>query len=384
VLRLDRHKSTATVRLAGKAFRDGIGVEASSSLIYALKGGYKRLEIKAGISRPGGRGFYSDKTVRFSVYGDGMLLYRGGAQHYAKAPELISVPLEGVQRLELAARGPLVNGSDPRAAFWAEGRLYKAEKSSGAVAGTSLRAESSAGPDMRLSAFGEEGLLPEEYRFLREFIEDTGYQTGAELLITRNGAAAALDIAPSIKDAGGLGVLPHLSSWNTRDFPISNRTYTVSKIIHGISRKKPEVVQFKKTAGDPLLTEADRKKLESFLGGLGAWNRGDILLIEKEGVEGSLKSGVEDAYLEHLKAFEPEYYKAFQSAAALKLLEEFRALAGDRAVIAAGFEKCTGKVNKPCTTYTVQIPRARLCERLKKYLVSMISASAGPPRRIIR
>ncbi|MBU2574190.1 MAG: NPCBM/NEW2 domain-containing protein, partial [Elusimicrobia bacterium] len=331
VLSLDKHKSTNTVLLAGKAFRDGIGVEAGSALVYALKGGYKRLEIKAGIG-PEGKGFYSDRTVRFAVYGDGRLLYRGGGRRWGDEPESINVPLEGVQRLELATRGRLEAESDPRAAFWAEGQLYTADKPAGGVAAAALRAESAAGSDMRLSAFGEDGLLPEEYRFLREFVEETGYQLGTDLLIIRNGAAAALDIAPAIINAGGFfTVSPHLYSWNHEYFPIRHRTYAVHKMLHGISRKKPEVVRFNKTAADPVLTKADRKKLESFLNSLGAWNRGDLLLIEKEGIEVSLKSGPEESNLGMMKTFEPENYKIYQAAPGLNLLEEFKSLAGDRA-----------------------------------------------------
>lgn len=195
VLRLDEHKSTATVMLAGKAFKDGIGVEAGSVLIYALKGGYKRLEIKAGIGA-GGKEFYAAKTVRFSVCGDGRPLYRGGERRYGDAPAAISVPLEGVQKLELATRGKLVTGSDPRAAFWAEGRLYKAARPAGEVHRASLRVGNAAGTYLDISAFGEEGLLPEEYYFLREFIEETAYPLGADLLITRNEIKVTQNLIP--------------------------------------------------------------------------------------------------------------------------------------------------------------------------------------------
>jgi tetratricopeptide (TPR) repeat protein len=379
VLRLDEHKSTAAVLLAGKVFRDGIGVEANSSLIYALKGGYERLEVKAGIG-PGGDGFYPDKTVHFAVYGDGKQLYLGGGRRYGDAPETISVPLAGVQKLQLSTRGELLEGSDPRAAFWVEGRLYKAGESSGAAAAGDAAAAGGAaaatgpaasgptagpaakaadGKEMTLSAFGGEGLLPEEYRLLLEFIEDAGRPIGSEMLIIRNGPAAALDLAPDIRRAAGRSADPHLSSWNIKDFPISARTYRVTKMLHGVILAKPGFTMFEETAAEPALTRADRKKIKSFLNSLGAWDRGDLFALKKEGAEESVRNKRDKHALEVMKAHEPEAYAAFHAAPALNLLGVIEELAGGRAAVAVSVEKCKRGENRFCTDYVLQIPRAR-------------------------
>ncbi|MDO8804886.1 MAG: NPCBM/NEW2 domain-containing protein [Elusimicrobiota bacterium] len=97
---LDEHRSTGPVTVGGRVFKEGIGVEINSSLIYALRGAYKKLDIKAGVSSEG-KEFYSDKKVVFEVHGDGKLLYLGKEKKWNDAPDNISVSLEGIKLLRL-------------------------------------------------------------------------------------------------------------------------------------------------------------------------------------------------------------------------------------------------------------------------------------------
>ena len=256
MIRLDEHKSTGPVTVGGQVFKEGISVEINSSLVYALNGEYTQLDIKAGLS-PEGKKFYSDKKVRFEIRGDGKLLYSGQGGKWNEAPGSISVRLEGVQKLVLRTRGPLVSGSDPRAAVWAGGRLLKAARPSGrnSVYTKSLRTEN--GQELTIARFGDNGLIIEEYNCLVNFINSAAYPMGSELLITRNTPYTAMDIKMDLVKAGGLGADAGMASWDTRQRPPKTRTYRVSKMSHRILERVPSFVKFENTMAEPAVTAAD-------------------------------------------------------------------------------------------------------------------------------
>ncbi len=380
VLRLDKHKSTGPVTVAGWVFDDGIGVEINSSLIYALNGEYKQLDIKAGLN-PAGKTFYSDKKVRFEIRGDGKLLFSGQVSKLNEGLGLIRVPLEGVQKLALRTRGPLVSGTDPRAAFWVGGRLLKAARPSGRDSAYTKSIQTYDGPELAISRFGDNGLIIEEYNCLVQFIKSPAYPMGSELFITRNTPYTALDIKGDLAAAGGLGADAGMASWDTSQRPPKSRTYRVSKMGHRILRKAPEVIKFERTMAEPSVTAADKKKVKKFLASMGAWSSGDLLVILKEGKDAVLWNNiVTDGHLEMMRDFRAEEYKQYLAAKPLNLVPEFNALISGRAAVDVSMEDCGAKL---CTAYVIQIP-ARLAWKLPwrvellRYLVRGASALGLP------
>ena len=364
VIQLGEHRSIGPVTVGGRVFREGIGVEINSSLIYALNGDYRQLDIKAGLS-PAGKEFYSDKKVRFEIRGDGKLLFSSQVSKLNEGLGPIRVPLDGVQKLALRTRGPLVSGSDPRAAVWAGGRLLKAARPSGRESVYTKSVQTYDGPELTISRFGENGLIIEEYNSLVQFIKSTAYPMGSELMIIRNTPYTAIDIKGDLAAAGGLGADAGMASWDTRQRPPRLRIYRVSKMSHSILRKAPVVDKFEKTIAEPSVTAADKKKLKKFLGSMGAWAGGDLLVILKEGKDAALGDDTaKDGRLEMMKDFKPEEYKQYLAAKPLNLAPEFNALIKGKAAVDVSRENCGAKL---CTAYVIQIP-ARMTGKLPRSL----------------
>lgn len=87
-----------TITIAGKTFTRGFGTHAVSSLSILLQGKASLFTAQVGIDD---EVTGHDPAVIFEVYGDGKKLWQSGVMHLGDAAKACSVPLTGVQKMEL-------------------------------------------------------------------------------------------------------------------------------------------------------------------------------------------------------------------------------------------------------------------------------------------
>ncbi|MGE5610414.1 MAG: NPCBM/NEW2 domain-containing protein, partial [Bacillota bacterium] len=83
--------------LGGQACARGIGLQAGTSVTYALDGGYSTLMFRAGVPD----GVLATATIRFVVLGDGKELYRSPDRTAANDPLAVTLKVGGVKELML-------------------------------------------------------------------------------------------------------------------------------------------------------------------------------------------------------------------------------------------------------------------------------------------
>ena len=107
------------ISINGKVYKKGLGVHATSSITYELKGEYEIFLADLGID---------DSTcdlgsVRFEVYLDGNRVYRSSVIRYGDNPLPISVDVSNTNQLELVVTNADINGTSCDHANWADARL---------------------------------------------------------------------------------------------------------------------------------------------------------------------------------------------------------------------------------------------------------------------
>ncbi len=108
-----------TITLRGITYATGLGVHASSTVVYALGGGYSTFLSDVGIDdETGGLG-----AADFQVYGDGVLLYDSGVLTGTSGVAHVSVNVTGVQTMTLIASPGVAGTIDYDHADWAGARL---------------------------------------------------------------------------------------------------------------------------------------------------------------------------------------------------------------------------------------------------------------------
>ncbi|MFD1256085.1 NPCBM/NEW2 domain-containing protein [Mucilaginibacter terrae] len=108
-----------TLTIAGKTFERGFGTHAESSLFIQLKGKASKFTAHVGMDD---EVTGHDSAAEFLLYGDGKKLWTSGVMHIGDSARLCSVPLTGVQKLELVvADGG--NGNYYDHADWANARF---------------------------------------------------------------------------------------------------------------------------------------------------------------------------------------------------------------------------------------------------------------------
>jgi len=105
------------LRLGGRRYERGIGVQARSSLTYALGGKWRSFFARCGIDDAAAR----EGAARFRVIGDGRLL-REVSLRRGDPPAALAIDVTGVDRLTLEADPGESYASD--FCDWAEARLY--------------------------------------------------------------------------------------------------------------------------------------------------------------------------------------------------------------------------------------------------------------------
>ncbi len=88
--------------IRGKKYDKGLGVHASSEVVYNLAGKYSNFFSNVGIDDETGGG----GSVIFQVFGDGVKLYDSGTVDGRSAVKTVNVSLAGVQQLKLVVTSP--------------------------------------------------------------------------------------------------------------------------------------------------------------------------------------------------------------------------------------------------------------------------------------
>ena len=109
-----------SIRIKGKAYRSGIGIQSNSRL-EVRNAGYDRFNALVGVDDST---HDRDSQVNFLVYGDGRLLGSSGPMGFGQAPKPLSFDIKGFKIIELVAR---TNGASslPLTVSWAEARFEK-------------------------------------------------------------------------------------------------------------------------------------------------------------------------------------------------------------------------------------------------------------------
>lgn len=89
------------LRVAGNAYRSGLGVLANSRLEVAANGAFRRFSARVGID-DSTRG--TTARVRFEIYGDGRRLAVSPPMHFNEPATPLTAPIAGVHVLELVVR----------------------------------------------------------------------------------------------------------------------------------------------------------------------------------------------------------------------------------------------------------------------------------------
>jgi hypothetical protein len=118
VPRLNRDIEGRPIRLGKRTYAKGIGTHASSEIVYALDGKYRRLACVVGPAEDGA-------SVVFQVHGDDKVLFDSGLMRYRDTKD-VELSLAGVRRLRLIVTDAS-DGITHDAATWAGLRLERAE-----------------------------------------------------------------------------------------------------------------------------------------------------------------------------------------------------------------------------------------------------------------
>ena len=105
--------------IAGKAFEQGFGTHAVSSLFILLNGNATSFSAQVGIDD---EVTGHEPAVEFEVYGDGKKLWSSGIMHLKDIPKLCSVSLTGIKKLELVVTDG-GNGNYYDHADWADAKF---------------------------------------------------------------------------------------------------------------------------------------------------------------------------------------------------------------------------------------------------------------------
>ena len=89
-----------SIRIAGKVFNRGIGVQATSILSFYLKGNATEFSAAVGVDDQGNQFL----PHQFYVVADGKVLFASGDMKYGDKPKLFTVDLRGVQRMGLLVK----------------------------------------------------------------------------------------------------------------------------------------------------------------------------------------------------------------------------------------------------------------------------------------
>jgi alpha-galactosidase len=111
-----------SMKLGGKFYPRGIGVQSVSVLSFYLNGNARQFTAVVGPDDSGNR----NVPVSFYVIGDRKTLFESGKMKVGDAPRKISINLKGIQRLGLLVT---VEGDNPRKAYsdWAEAQITMVE-----------------------------------------------------------------------------------------------------------------------------------------------------------------------------------------------------------------------------------------------------------------
>jgi len=108
------------LRIGGQKFKTGLGVHATSELVYDLDGHWRRFEARVGVDENGNRP--GEGTVVFQVFVDDEKKYESPVQRNGDPPHPVSVDVSGGRRLRLVA-AETDDGANYDHADWAEARL---------------------------------------------------------------------------------------------------------------------------------------------------------------------------------------------------------------------------------------------------------------------
>ncbi len=111
-----------SLRLGGKFYQRGIGVQSVSVLSFYLNGNARKFSAVVGPDDSGNR----EVPVTFYVIGDRKILFVSGKMKVGDAPRNISLNLKGIKRLGLLVT---VEGDNPRKAYsdWADAQMVMIE-----------------------------------------------------------------------------------------------------------------------------------------------------------------------------------------------------------------------------------------------------------------
>ena len=90
--------------LGGQTFTNGLGTHTRSEFVINVKGQAEKFTAQAGVDDEVGKGH---GNARFSVFGDGRLLWQSDLQHGGGAPQPVIVGLDGVKYLVLIVNSDL-------------------------------------------------------------------------------------------------------------------------------------------------------------------------------------------------------------------------------------------------------------------------------------
>ena len=113
-----------SIRIAGKRYDRGIGVQSVSVLSFLLNGKAEQFSAMVGADDKGN----SAMEVRFFVLGDQKILFESGSMKVGDAPKKVKVALKGIQRLGLLVTVSLEDEGYGRTySNWAEAQLVMQE-----------------------------------------------------------------------------------------------------------------------------------------------------------------------------------------------------------------------------------------------------------------
>ncbi len=110
----------STIQLNGTSYTKGLGVHASSEIVYNLNGQYSTFLSDIGVDDEVG----NNGSVTFQVWGDGIKLYDSGIMTGSSATKSVNLNITGVNSLKLV----VTNGGDNinyDHADWADARVIK-------------------------------------------------------------------------------------------------------------------------------------------------------------------------------------------------------------------------------------------------------------------
>ncbi|MEM9921068.1 MAG: NPCBM/NEW2 domain-containing protein [Bacteroidota bacterium] len=109
-----------TLSIAGTTFDKGLGVHATSELLYAINGKYAQFKAQIGVDDES----CELASVQFEVYVDEALAFRSPIMQKGEGPRFVSIDLEGAEMLKLVVTSPN-DGPECDHADWAEAKLLR-------------------------------------------------------------------------------------------------------------------------------------------------------------------------------------------------------------------------------------------------------------------